>query len=69
MNRPALRQHWAWVVTLVVLLGLYRGTDAALVDTGHDVVPDRRAYRVRRNTHDRTSALIPAKRHRLTLVQ
>jgi RsiW-degrading membrane proteinase PrsW (M82 family) len=33
MNRPALRQHWAWVVTLVVLLGLYRGTDAALVDT------------------------------------
>ncbi len=26
---------------------------AALVDTGDDVVPDRRAYRVRRNTHVR----------------
>ena len=33
MNRRTLRQHWAWVVTLVVLLGLYMGTDAALVDT------------------------------------
>jgi protease PrsW len=40
MNGPALRQHWAWVLTLVVLLGLYWGTDAALVDTGNpNLVP------------------------------
>ncbi len=35
---------------------------AALVDTGDDVVTDRRAYRMRGNAHIRTSALIPAKR-------
>jgi protease PrsW len=36
MGRAALfRQHWAWVVTFVVLLGLYVVTLVALVDTGN----------------------------------
>src|SRR3954452_20643550 len=40
MKGSAVRQHWAWVVTLVVLLGLYMLTDAALVDTGNpNLVP------------------------------
>jgi hypothetical protein len=41
---------------------------AAFVDARDDVVPDRRAHRVRGNTHDRPPAFIPVKRRRSTCV-
>jgi RsiW-degrading membrane proteinase PrsW (M82 family) len=38
--RTAFRQHWSWVVTLVVLLLVYSVTFAAVVDTGNpNLVP------------------------------
>jgi RsiW-degrading membrane proteinase PrsW (M82 family) len=39
-TRSAFRQHWSWVVTLVVLLAVYSLTFVAVVDTGNpNLVP------------------------------